>query len=193
MIGQRVKELRLELGVTAERLSELARISRSTLADIESGITLRPQSPTVKALADALGVSPADLVAGRDWRLVDQGWWPPEKVRVVTEAIAGLAATSPYEKGLVENGLSVEFMMRHALLRHAAGFDATEVLVREARKYLENLPGPPEPPPVQFPVKFETSAQLLEFVVRYRSGLDKASPSESLADVGQVTCPDSDN
>lgn len=59
--GLRVRELRLEQGLSQEALAELAGIHRTYVGSVERGernIAL----DNINALADALGVSPADLV-----------------------------------------------------------------------------------------------------------------------------------
>jgi transcriptional regulator with XRE-family HTH domain len=61
-IGRRIRELRVEQGITMERLayeSELG--SKGHLSNIERGL-VRTTAHTLKVLADALGVLPLDLV-----------------------------------------------------------------------------------------------------------------------------------
>lgn len=61
-LGLRVRELRLEQGLSQEALAELAGIHRTYVGSVERGernIAL----DNINALADALGVSPAQLVA----------------------------------------------------------------------------------------------------------------------------------
>jgi transcriptional regulator with XRE-family HTH domain len=61
-IGKRIRELRVEQGITMERLayeSELG--SKGHLSNIERGL-VRPTAHTLKVLADALGVLPLYLL-----------------------------------------------------------------------------------------------------------------------------------
>lgn len=61
-IGKRIRELRLERGLTMERLayeSELG--SKGHLSNIEKGL-VRPTAHTLKVLADALDLLPLDLL-----------------------------------------------------------------------------------------------------------------------------------
>ena len=58
-MGERLKELRLNKGMTQERLSEISKVSRQTIAAIESGKTDFAKTSTLEALAKALGVSVA--------------------------------------------------------------------------------------------------------------------------------------
>jgi len=75
-IGKRIRELRLERGVTMERLayeSELG--SKGHLSNIEKGL-VRPTAHTLNVLAEALEVLPLDLLTfpGHDTRqeLIDR-------------------------------------------------------------------------------------------------------------------------
>jgi transcriptional regulator with XRE-family HTH domain len=61
-IGKRIRELRVEQGITMERLayeSELG--SKGRLSNIERGL-VRPTAHTLKVLAEALGVLPLYLL-----------------------------------------------------------------------------------------------------------------------------------
>jgi transcriptional regulator with XRE-family HTH domain len=53
---------RVDAGLTIDELSAKAGVSAGTIMRIESGITKRPQLLTLKALADALGVTLAYLL-----------------------------------------------------------------------------------------------------------------------------------
>ncbi|HEY4176587.1 MAG TPA: helix-turn-helix transcriptional regulator [Kofleriaceae bacterium] len=59
-IGLRVRELRVERGLTIERLAYENDISKGTVADLERGLA-RPSVVTLKRLADGLGVELLDL------------------------------------------------------------------------------------------------------------------------------------
>ncbi len=61
-IGRRVRNLRIELGLTQEKLAyESGTISKGHLSDLEKGL-LRPTVQTLKGLADRLGVQLFDLM-----------------------------------------------------------------------------------------------------------------------------------
>ena len=57
---EKLWKLRVNRGLTQRQLARTARISNSTLSKIEKGRDATP--PTVKKLADVLGVEPVDLV-----------------------------------------------------------------------------------------------------------------------------------
>ena len=99
MIGDRINQLRTEQGITIELLSQATGVSRSAIQEMEAGITLRPHADTIKKLADALAVSPADLTAGHTLRLIDGGWWPPKRVDLVLEAVEALLVAYPCDMG----------------------------------------------------------------------------------------------
>lgn len=61
-LGQNVRRLRRERGVTRERLAVAAAVSVRTLASIEGG-SGNPQFGILAAIAKALGVSVSDLTA----------------------------------------------------------------------------------------------------------------------------------
>jgi transcriptional regulator with XRE-family HTH domain len=62
LIGQRIRRLRLEAGLTIERLAYESEVgSKGHLSSIEKGL-VRPTAHTLKVLADGLGVLPLDLV-----------------------------------------------------------------------------------------------------------------------------------
>jgi transcriptional regulator with XRE-family HTH domain len=60
-IGQRIKYLRLNLGMEQEELAEAAGISARGLRKIESGGAAHPRGKTLRGLADALGVTVPQL------------------------------------------------------------------------------------------------------------------------------------
>ena len=57
---EKLRELRVNQGLTQRQLARKAGISNTTLATIESGGDAMP--PTLKKLADVLGVKPLDLL-----------------------------------------------------------------------------------------------------------------------------------
>ena len=65
-LGERIAVLREEQALTQAELAEAARISPSTLSQIESGRVPRPHVGTVRKIARALGVEPAELRRARE-------------------------------------------------------------------------------------------------------------------------------
>jgi transcriptional regulator with XRE-family HTH domain len=57
---EKLWELRINQGLTQRQLARKARISNTTLSKIEHGGGAMP--PTLKKIADVLGVKPVDLV-----------------------------------------------------------------------------------------------------------------------------------
>ena len=60
---EKLWELRVNQGLTQRQLARKAGISNATLSKIEHGRSARP--PTLKKLADVLGVEPVDLLLRR--------------------------------------------------------------------------------------------------------------------------------
>lgn len=63
-IGKRIAELRRGKGISQEQLSEMALLSRVTIAKYESG-RVEPGAQAIRRIADALEVS-TDVLLGRD-------------------------------------------------------------------------------------------------------------------------------
>jgi transcriptional regulator with XRE-family HTH domain len=61
--GKRVRELRLEKGMTQEQLAEAAGLHPTFISNVERGYRV-PTIVTLLKLAKGLDVDPADLVAG---------------------------------------------------------------------------------------------------------------------------------
>jgi transcriptional regulator with XRE-family HTH domain len=62
LVGRNVRRIRLEKGLTQERLAEASDLSQQYLSELERGV----RNPTLKILAQiagALGVQPTDLIA----------------------------------------------------------------------------------------------------------------------------------
>jgi transcriptional regulator with XRE-family HTH domain len=62
-IQLRIRELRLERGLTQVQLAERCGMPQSTISRIESGSTTGVDFETLNRVAQALGVHPADLIA----------------------------------------------------------------------------------------------------------------------------------
>lgn len=61
-VGQRVRQLRLQRGLTAEKLADMADVTTQALSDIELGKRLA-KTETIISLCQALGTS-ADYILG---------------------------------------------------------------------------------------------------------------------------------
>ena len=97
-VGQRIRQLRLERGLTAESLAFSGRMSsKGFMSDIERGLA-RPSLGTLKEIADLLGVQVLDLLTfpGEDERqaLVDRTRHLPRGV--VRKLLKELAASGPH-------------------------------------------------------------------------------------------------
>jgi len=60
-IGERLKDLRIRRALTQEELAAAAGIGKNTVNRLERDLT-EPRPPTLRKLARALGVDPAELV-----------------------------------------------------------------------------------------------------------------------------------
>lgn len=60
-LGQNVRRLRKELGISQEELAERAKVHRTYASDIERG-TRNPSITVVDQFAKALGVAPGNLL-----------------------------------------------------------------------------------------------------------------------------------
>jgi len=63
MLGERLRQLRIEKGYTQIELAEVANVGQSMIAQIESG-QKQASAPIIAALAKKLGVSADYLVFG---------------------------------------------------------------------------------------------------------------------------------
>lgn len=61
---KRVKELRTERVMSLRELSELAGVSKDTIWRLEGGVSTNAHPSTIRKLAKALEVEPAELVKG---------------------------------------------------------------------------------------------------------------------------------
>ncbi len=60
-IGEKLKDLRIRRALTQEELAAAAGIGKNTVNRLERDLT-EPRPPTLRKLAQALGVDPAELV-----------------------------------------------------------------------------------------------------------------------------------
>src|SRR5918998_5026281 len=94
-LGERIATLREEQALTQSELAERARISPSTLSQIESGRVPRPHVGTIRKIARALNVEPQDLRRAEELAL-PKAEAPREAGQDVAEQagfLEGIAAT----------------------------------------------------------------------------------------------------
>ena len=63
--GDALRRLREEAWLNQKELADLAGVAQHTVMRIETGQSPHPHRPTLRALANALGVSPNELVKDR--------------------------------------------------------------------------------------------------------------------------------
>lgn len=61
-IGENIKRIRQERGISQDRLSKLADLSLNTIVNVESGVSANPTIETLSKLANALEVKVDDLL-----------------------------------------------------------------------------------------------------------------------------------
>jgi len=69
--GKRIKDLRVEKGLTLEKLAELTSSSKSYIWELENKAPPRPSVEKLSAIAVALGVT-VDYLFGRDSQTLEQ-------------------------------------------------------------------------------------------------------------------------
>jgi transcriptional regulator with XRE-family HTH domain len=67
VLAANVRARRLGLGLSQERLAEMARLSTIYLGQLERGTAANPSVGVVASIADALGCEPADLFSKDLW------------------------------------------------------------------------------------------------------------------------------
>ena len=87
-IGERIKNRRKELGISAEKLAADIGVSAATIYRYENGDIEKMNSKKLKPIAEVLRTTPADLM----------GWDSNEKKDVVMEEVMNLLANVPSEK-----------------------------------------------------------------------------------------------
>ena len=60
--SEKIRKLRIEKGLSQEALGQLAGVQRAAINKYEKGRVVNIKRSTLQKLADALGVSPADLL-----------------------------------------------------------------------------------------------------------------------------------
>lgn len=125
--GALVRRLRLAAGLSQEELAQRARLSVKAVGALERGERLRPYPNTVRALADALGVSGEDRAA-----LMDSAARPDQGGGEAVGAEPPLALDAAQQ---VAWELYVELVTRVAVAELRAG----QGLLREALTSLHSL------------------------------------------------------
>lgn len=96
-LAERVRRECLRRGWDISELAERAQVSRTTLYHLEKGHTQRIRASTIRAIADALGVSVEHLLTGQDAeagsRRAERG--PREFDRATNPAVADVARERP--------------------------------------------------------------------------------------------------
>ena len=65
-IGERIKELRLEKGMSQEELGKLVGVQRAAINKYEKGLVVNLKREVIAKLATALGTTPTDLMGWTD-------------------------------------------------------------------------------------------------------------------------------
>jgi len=65
-MGRRIKELRLDAGLTQEQLGDMVGLQKSAIAKYENGKTENMKRSVIQKMAEVLGVSPSYLMGFED-------------------------------------------------------------------------------------------------------------------------------
>lgn len=93
-VGQRIRSLRAERGMSAKELADAAHLSAKALSEIENG-KVEPRADSLQRLASALGVGPDVMkppARGEDVLLMLYRSLPPEKQKRFVQQLAAMAA-----------------------------------------------------------------------------------------------------
>jgi XRE family transcriptional regulator, master regulator for biofilm formation len=84
MLGKKIKQLRLQRGISLSDLAERADVSKSYLSTIERDIQKNPSIQFLEKIADVFGISVLQLIGTEDNPApsLDQGW-----IDIVKEAM----------------------------------------------------------------------------------------------------------
>ncbi|MFC4617447.1 helix-turn-helix domain-containing protein [Camelliibacillus cellulosilyticus] len=76
MIGKKIKQLRLQKGLSLTELAERAGVSKSYLSTIERDLQKNPSIQFLEKIADVLGVSVFQIMGTSEHaaKALDQGW-----------------------------------------------------------------------------------------------------------------------
>ena len=101
--GEKIRQLRKELGLTQEELGNLIGVKKAAINKYETGIVVNLKQDTIAALAKALHVSPVELLSPKD-RPDDQP--KNDDVRLL---IRGLNKLSPEQLEQATNMMKIMF------------------------------------------------------------------------------------
>lgn len=101
-VGDRIKTRRKELGLSAERIAELAKVSPATIYRYESGEIKSPKSSVLRLIARALGMDLYDLIEWDTTVVIDDAENEEKKIqnlipvkRVKVPLLGSIAAGEP--------------------------------------------------------------------------------------------------
>lgn len=57
IVGDKLKLKRIELGMSIAKLSNISKVGKSTISEIETGVAKKPRGDTILALAKALNIN----------------------------------------------------------------------------------------------------------------------------------------
>ena len=89
-IGQRIKERRLELGMTQKQLGELCGMADSAIRKYESGKII-PKKSTIEKITHALSISEMELYEEKDRER-------SERIQLLNESLSGVQIGTPADK-----------------------------------------------------------------------------------------------
>lgn len=181
-LGEQIATLREEQALTQAELAEAARISPSTLSQIESGRVPSPHVGTVRKIARALGVEPAELrrakepvpLAEAPKEAGPEDEETPRRLLIDAEVLANMAElwNALLSRGLYDRDTLGQMYMAGGLL--AMGHEAN---IAEYRGSLPpNLLKQLEAAEEQF---IAVDGQILEMLEKTRRGHD--APADELA------------
>ena len=64
--GEKIRQLRKQLGMTQEELGNLIGVQKAAINKYETGVVVNLKQPIIAALAEALHVSPVELLCPED-------------------------------------------------------------------------------------------------------------------------------
>jgi transcriptional regulator with XRE-family HTH domain len=70
-IGDKIRNARLQKGLTQEALGELLGVQKSAIAKYESGRVVNIKRSTLKKISDVLGIRPAELITDIETKPVE--------------------------------------------------------------------------------------------------------------------------
>ena len=107
--GSRLKERRLEMGLSANELADLIEIDRSTIYRYEQGINKNIRLASIEAIARTLRVNPNWLVGKSNEKEIDTTYEEePEPINITVEEIYNYVKYQLYyNEGVTLNGRTI--------------------------------------------------------------------------------------